>query len=56
VSPVVTTIDPVTGGIFISWNAPYNNGATISKYNILIYNKATASWDEDLTYCDGSKP
>jgi len=52
----VTTIDPTTGGVFVSWSAPYNNGATISKYSILIYNKINAAWVEDIAYCDGRLP
>jgi hypothetical protein len=33
---VVTTIDADTGGVKISWQAPYFNGAIISAYQVEI--------------------
>lgn len=53
-STVTTTIDSVTGGITVSWVAPYNNAQTIEKYQVLIFNKNISDWTEDTLYCNGS--
>lgn len=49
----VTTIDPVTGGVKISWTAPYENGATISAYHIELTDNNGLWQTEPL--CDGSQ-
>lgn len=38
-----TSIDPVTGGVMIQWDAPYNNGAEIIAYHIEILD-STDAW------------
>jgi len=53
-SVMTTSIDSVTGGVVVSWTAPYNNAQTIEKYQVLIFNKITNDWTEDNTYCNGS--
>lgn len=51
---VSTSIDSATGGVKISWSAPYNNGDTINTYLIEISDALTVSWIPQTTYCDGS--
>lgn len=50
---IINTISLLTN-IIISWSPPPNGGDNITKYQLLIYVPNTASFVEDLTYCDGS--
>lgn len=34
---VTTTIDGSTGGVLVSWLAPYNNAQVLQRYEILLY-------------------
>jgi hypothetical protein len=53
-SAVVTSIDSATGGVLITWSAPYNGGASIDAYKIQISDALyTGAWYED-TACDGT--
>lgn len=51
----VTSIDPATGGIVLTWTAPSARGSAIEAYKIEIANKAQTSWSE-VASCDGSDP
>jgi hypothetical protein len=48
----VTTIDPLTGGVMISWDEPNTNGAIILAYHIELL-ASDDSWQSDAS-CDGS--
>lgn len=49
----VTTIDPLTGGVMISWLAPNDNGQAISSYTIEIYD-FMGLWQSDSS-CNGAE-
>lgn len=49
-----TSIDPVTGGIAITWVAPDARGDDITAYKIEIANKDGTAWSTDAL-CDGTK-
>lgn len=49
-----TSIDPVTGGIAITWVAPDARGDDITAYKIEIANKDGTAWSTDAQ-CDGTK-
>ena len=51
----VTSIDPATGGVVITWTAPNNDGSVISAYLIEIANVAGTAWSSVST-CNGSDP
>lgn len=44
-SPVLTTIDSVTGGVKIAWTAPFNNGDSIIAYKIEIQDSTGTTWN-----------
>ena len=48
-----TTIDPVTGGVLISWSQPANNGNIITGYKIEILDTTGTIWST-TTSCDGT--
>ena len=51
----ITSIDPETGGVVISWIAPDDRSSDITQYTIELEDKNNlAVWFEDLTNCDGS--
>lgn len=50
----MTSIDSSTGGVTISWTAPYNGGTAITSYLIEISNALSTTWNTELTYCSGS--
>ena len=43
-STPVTSIDPTTGGVLITWSAPDNNGEPLLTYKIEILNEAQTTW------------
>jgi hypothetical protein len=51
----ITDFLPTPDRVSITWNAPYDRGAPILGYKILIQ-KADGVYDEELTNCDGSDP
>lgn len=51
---VVTSIDPLTGGLKVSWTAPASNSYPITKYLIEIAKSDLSAWSEDALHCDGS--
>ena len=52
VSTVTTTT--IASNIEIAWTAPHDGNEAIDAYQVLIYLPSTATFVEDLTYCDGS--
>lgn len=50
----MTSIDSSTGGVTISWTAPYAGGSAITSYLIEISNTLGTTWNTELTHCDGS--
>ena len=55
-SPVITSIDPATGGVMISWSPPNNNGDPITAYKVEILENDGITWIENTTVCDGANP
>jgi len=53
---VVTSIDPLTGGVLIDWAAPHDGSQAIEEYLVEIANDDTSAWFEDTTNCDGADP
>lgn len=51
---VVTTIEPVTGAVMLSWTPPVDNAAEITAYSIEVLDHDGLVWSEDSTHCDGS--
>mmetsp|Transcript_29138 Transcript_29138/g.28204 ORF Transcript_29138/g.28204 Transcript_29138/m.28204 type:complete len:112 (+) Transcript_29138:1276-1611(+) len=50
-----TEIDPITGGVKISWVPPITtNGEPLTGYLIEILEFGTSNWHEDATNCLGS--
>jgi hypothetical protein len=49
----VTTFMPDPDQVTVSWNAPYDRGAAIQGYKVLII-RNDGVYDEELSYCDGS--
>lgn len=43
-----TTIDPITGGVKVSWNLPLNNGNTVTGYRIEILQAKALITDPDV--------
>jgi hypothetical protein len=54
---VVTSIEPEAGAVVLTWVAPADNSAAITKYKIEIQDRAGSAWHEEPTgLCDGSSP
>jgi hypothetical protein len=53
--PPVTSIDPATGGVVITWTAPSARGQVITAYSIEFANKAQTTWTT-VAACDGAAP
>jgi hypothetical protein len=51
---VTTSIDRSTGGVLISWVAPYDGSQSITKYAIMIADWTGSNYYEDSVNCDGS--
>ena len=56
VQTVVTSINPVTGGVTIAWIAPHDGSQDISSYLVEIQNAAANNFFEDETTCGGVDP
>jgi len=54
VSAITTSIDDETGGVRITWAAPYSNSDTVSQYLVQIQDTNQVSWYSELINCDGS--
>ena len=53
---LVTSIDPVTGGVLISWSQPDDNSQTLISFTILIGSTDGVTFFEDETDCSGVDP
>jgi hypothetical protein len=53
-SAVVTSLDPVSGGVELQWSAPNSNGAAISAYKLEILDSTGIVWSQELVDCDGA--
>ncbi len=53
---LVTSIDPTTGGVLISWSQPDDNSQPIINFNILIGSSDGVTFFEDETDCSGVDP
>jgi hypothetical protein len=53
-SQVVTSIDPATGSVRLSWSAPADNAAPITAYSLEVLDRNGLVWSEETTHCDGS--
>jgi len=51
----VQTVTMLSTNVVVSWNLPYDGGASISSYTIVIMT-ASGSYVEDMTNCDGRNP
>ena len=40
--------------VFVSWVEPLNNGAAVTAYKIVVYDRSTSTYVEDLTQCNGA--
>jgi hypothetical protein len=49
---VATSLDPATGGLLVSWTAPYDNAQTITAYKIEV--QYGTDWSEETAGCDAS--
>jgi hypothetical protein len=47
-----TSIDPTTGGLLVSWAAPYDNAQTITAYKVEV--AYGGNWAEETGGCDAS--
>ncbi|CDW74138.1 pa14 multi-domain protein [Stylonychia lemnae] len=58
VATVTTSVDSLTGGLKISWTAPFANGEAIDSYVIEIAGSTaqTLPWKRDLVNCPGVDP
>ena len=53
-NPVVTSVDPTTGGVLITWSSPTMNYDTIIAYEIDILDVLGANWNQDTVHCNGA--
>lgn len=53
---LVTSIDPVTGGVLISWSQPDDNSQALISFTIFIGATDGLTFFEDETNCSGVDP
>ena len=52
----ITSINPLAGGLLISWIAPYDDSQAITSYFIEVSNFDSSAWIQDLVNCPGTNP
>ena len=52
----ITSINPLAGGLLISWIAPYDDSQVITSYFIEVSNFDSSAWIQDLVNCPGTNP
>jgi hypothetical protein len=50
---VVTSVNTTSGWFVVTWTAPNNNSAAITKYKIEFNDRQGTTWTEQSVYCDG---